>query len=269
MICCTSVCQPKTMTTYTFGVDCSVSLEYIDENDVIYAQYDGGKLSTWCDDMSFIGRGDEIMDEYELCVTPEYYEDPDCAVEVVYHETYGGKTIQTFTCYNKPASRYCGEAEEFLYITVKSLSSDKQNVRFKLKVEAVKVYDYNKTVGIIVGSVFGGLAVLSIIVGLVICAACRRKRSQGQVFNPVAGGAAPLMQQNQPVSGYPTQQSGGYPTQQSGGYPIQQSGGYPIQPVGNYPMHPATGVNQTQATAPPVDNMNVPPPSYSTAMASS
>lgn len=79
--------------TDTFGDDCSVSLEHVDEDTVIYAKYDGSidkGLNSWCNYMSFIGRDDGYMNEYEICVTPVTYEDPDCSMELQYSSDYSG-----------------------------------------------------------------------------------------------------------------------------------------------------------------------------------
>lgn len=66
-------------------------MEHVDEDKVIYAEYDGrNDLNSWCNYMSFIGRDDSYLNEYEICVTPVTYEDPYCSVELYYSSDYSG-----------------------------------------------------------------------------------------------------------------------------------------------------------------------------------
>lgn len=77
-----------------FGKDCSVSFAKVNEDRHLYVEYNGENVGWWCDDFSFNGKADEIMDEYEVCVKPLYFSDPDCAVQLEYTTTYGGVTLQ-------------------------------------------------------------------------------------------------------------------------------------------------------------------------------
>ena len=74
-----------------FGKDCSVTIEYVDEDKIFYAEYYGhSELPSYCNDMSFVGRDDGYLNEYEICVTPVTYEDPDCSMELRYSSDYSG-----------------------------------------------------------------------------------------------------------------------------------------------------------------------------------
>jgi hypothetical protein len=77
-----------------FGEDCGIFLKYIDENDWIYVEYNGKDVSFFCDDISFKGRGNDILDEYEVCVTPLSFYDPDCAVRLDYKDSTSSRILQ-------------------------------------------------------------------------------------------------------------------------------------------------------------------------------
>jgi hypothetical protein len=79
-----------------FGDDCSVFWKYLDEGDRIYVEYNGKDVSFFCDDYSFKGQGDDILDEYEVCVTPLNFTDPNCAVRLDYKDSYGGERLQVY-----------------------------------------------------------------------------------------------------------------------------------------------------------------------------
>lgn len=192
----------KTEEYYTFGENCLVSLEHVNEDKVVYAEYYGHDVASWCDYMSFIGRDDDYVNEYKVCVTPEIYEDPDCALELKYSTSILGSDLQTYTCTNIPTTKYCGGDDDYFYITLKTNQhKNYQNAKFKLKIEAELTYNYGQTVGIIVGAVFGGIILVTFVVGLIVCLACRGKRSPGQVMNPT--GNIQLQQTNFGAGAYP------------------------------------------------------------------
>ncbi|XP_052106438.1 uncharacterized protein LOC127738974 [Mytilus californianus] len=269
----------KSEKTYTFGKDCSVSIEHVDEDKSITVVYNGpDNLHSWCDYMSFIGRDDGYLNEYEICITPEVYDDPDCAVELTYREDYDGTPLKKYTCYDKPTTKYCGEQDAYMYIylTPKSPSnlqnvqvklkieavmtynlklkieakytcydkpttkycgeqdaymyiyltpkspSNLQNVQVKLKIEAVMTYNYYTTIGIIIGSVIGGILVISVVIGVILCITCRGRRSPGQVMNPGTGvrmGQYQSPNASQPAGNYAPPLTGSYPTQPTGSHP--------------------------------------------------
>ncbi|CAC5367512.1 unnamed protein product [Mytilus coruscus] len=222
--------------TYTFGKDCSVSLEHVNEDETFIAVYNGqNNLHSWCDYMSFSGRDDGYLNEYEICITPEFYEDPDCAVELTYREHYDGTPLKTYTCSDKPETKYCGEQDEYMYIYLSpKRPNNLQNVRIKLKIEAVMTYDYYKTIGIIIGCVIGGILLICIIIGVIICITCRGRRSPGQIMNPGTG--ITMAQYQSPNASYPSQPAGNYAPPLTGSYPTQPTGNYPTQPTESYPF---------------------------------
>ncbi|VDI09023.1 Hypothetical predicted protein [Mytilus galloprovincialis] len=243
----------KSEKTYTFGEDCAVTLKHIDEEKTITLLYNGrGDINSWCEDMSFIGRDDGYLNEYEICITPEVYEDPDCAVELTYRESYDGTPLKNYTCNDKPTTKYCGEQDEYMFIYLKHIKSrNKENVQVKLKVEAVLTYNYYATIGIIIGSVAGGILVICVVIGVILCITCRGRRSPGQVMNPGTGvGMGQFQSPNasQPAGNYAPPLTGSYPTQPTGSQPTQQTG------------------NGHTPSAPGFDGYtyNAPPPAYNT-----
>ncbi|XP_076084242.1 uncharacterized protein LOC143055003 isoform X1 [Mytilus galloprovincialis] len=254
LLTCLTAVLGKSEKTYTFGQDCSVSLKHINEDNSITIVYNGQHdLDSWCNYMSFVGRDDGYLNEYEICITPEVYEDPDCAVELSYRESYDGTPLEKYTCYDKPTTKYCGEQDEYMYIYLKSKSSrNRQNVQVKLTVEAVMTYNYYTTIGIIIGSVVGGILVICVVIGVILCIACKGKRSPGQVMNPGTGVRMGQFQSpnvSQPTGNYAPPLTGSYPTQPTGSQPTQQTGN------GHTPSAPGFAGY----------TYNAPPPAYNTA----
>ncbi|XP_063411185.1 uncharacterized protein LOC134694116 [Mytilus trossulus] len=250
---CLTAVFGKSEKTYTFGQDCSVSLKHINEDKSITIVYNGlHDIDSWCNYMSFVGRDDGYLNEYEICITPEVYEDPDCAVELSYRESYDGSSLETYTCFDKPTTKYCGEQDEYMYIYLQPESSrNLQNVQVKLTVEAVMTYNYYTTIGIIIGSVVGGILVICVVIGVILCIACKGKRSPGQVMNRGTGVRMGQFQSptaSQPAGNYAQPLTGSYPTQQTGSQPTQQTGN------GHTPSaHAFAGYTY-----------NAPPPAYNT-----
>ncbi|XP_056001712.1 uncharacterized protein LOC125656142 [Ostrea edulis] len=170
-----------------FGKDCTVFWKSLDENDQIYVGYNGRYILSFCDDYSFQGKGDGILDEYEVCITPVNFTDPDSAVRLDY-KTYGYKTLQNVTCTENYNKKYCGPQSETLYIDFeKRNKKDTSNAKFKLRITTNKVFDYGDVVGAIIGGVVGGIVLIALLTGLVCWCVCRRKLTQGQVLNPGKG----------------------------------------------------------------------------------
>lgn len=48
----------------------------------MYVEYNGKPVSFICDNYAFRGSGDDVFDEYSVCVTPLHFNDSNCAVEV-------------------------------------------------------------------------------------------------------------------------------------------------------------------------------------------
>ncbi|XP_061167926.1 uncharacterized protein LOC133176887 [Saccostrea echinata] len=219
--------------SYEFGDTCSVFLKELDESRQFYVEYHGKRVSTLCDDFSFEGRGDEIMDEYKVCVTPQYFNDPDCAIELVYTSSVFGKPLQSVTCSKNIHTKFCGKKEDYLYINFKK-RDDKStsSASFKLLVTAEKVFDYGTFVGAIVGGVIGGIILITILTGIFCWCVCRRKPNQGQVLGTTQNTSGQTTNQpGIPYATYSTQQSnntttlyptGNYSTQYSAGYSAQQ-----------------------------------------------
>lgn len=64
-----------------FGEDFTLLFKDVDENSKIYVEYNGKEVAFYCNYFKFRGKGDDILDEYSVCVTPLNYSDNDCAVE--------------------------------------------------------------------------------------------------------------------------------------------------------------------------------------------
>ncbi|XP_061167919.1 uncharacterized protein LOC133176880 [Saccostrea echinata] len=276
--------------TYEFGEDCSVSLEDVNENLEIYAEYHGKDVSSWCDYFSFNGRGRKILDEYEICVRPIYFRDPDCSLRLDYKSSYNGRTLQSVSCEKNSNTKYCGSQDEYLYIYFeKRNGKSTSKASFRLHITARKVFDYEENqkslVGAIVGGVVGGCFFVAVVTGICCWCACRRKPSQGQVLNPTQANAVPLV--NQPAYPYPSHNvqhtennTGTYPP---ANYAAQYTAynsqpqynpqpGYNTQPQYNtqaqynsqpqYDTQPQYQSSETSGWQEPEKQASAPPPSY-------
>ncbi|XP_048742684.2 uncharacterized protein LOC125656134 isoform X2 [Ostrea edulis] len=217
--------------TYEFGEKCSVFWKYLDENDRIYVDYNGKHVASYCNDYSFKGKGDEILDEYEVCITPVNFTDPDCAVRLDYKTSYAGSTLQSVTCTENNNKKYCGPQDETLFIFFKQRNKkDTSNAKFKLLITTKKVFDYGVFVGSIVGGVIGGIVLISMLTGLVCWCVCKRKPTQGQVLNPSQGNQTSVV--NQPLYSQAAYSQPAYP-QAAYSQPAYPQAAYSAQPAGN------------------------------------
>lgn len=80
-----------------FGEDCPFLSKDVDEDSAIYVEYNGKKVASNCDYFKFRGRGDDVLDEYSVCVTPVYFNDTKCAVEIDIKTSLPGVTKHVCT----------------------------------------------------------------------------------------------------------------------------------------------------------------------------
>jgi hypothetical protein len=70
----------------------------VNEERQVYVEYNGRSLGWRCDSFTFQREGVNRMDDYEMCVTPIYFKDPNCNVKLEYRTTYEGRVLQVCTC---------------------------------------------------------------------------------------------------------------------------------------------------------------------------
>lgn len=73
--------------TDEFGKDCHVTLEEVNEDRHIYVEYNGRRVSRSCTKFSFEAE----EEDYKICVNPQYFSDPQCAVKLEYTSSSGGQ----------------------------------------------------------------------------------------------------------------------------------------------------------------------------------
>ncbi|XP_052677558.1 uncharacterized protein LOC128158660 isoform X2 [Crassostrea angulata] len=246
-----------------FGENCSSYINDLDTDDEMYVEYKGKPVSFFCDNFKFRGSGDDIFDEYSVCVTPLYFNDSDCAVKLNFKTSYWGVTKLNITCTENKSARYCGAQKEMIYIEFKN-RNDKEThgAKFKLKITAKRDYDYNRPnssaipSGAIIGGLFGSFFLITVCSDIVCRCLGIRKPSQGRVrtCNPTEGN--PATANLYMVYDAETQQS--TMTTPSN---VTSPSGYPVT------LHPSQHV----AACPPIiDNkFSSPPPSYDSLMESS
>ncbi|XP_065937790.1 uncharacterized protein [Magallana gigas] len=216
-------------TTYEFGDDCSYFTKDIGENNKVFLEYNGQTVDSYCDYFKFRGSG-YILDEYSVCVTPLYFNDYDCAIEINIKTSIIGVTKHKIRCSENTIAQYCGPQDETLYIEFKNRNDgDTYGAKFKLKITAKKEYDFCWCV-------------------------CRRKSSQGRVLNPTQGFSATA----NPYVVYGTQ------TQQNMMATPSSISSPGVYPMTSYPPPQGAAYPQTND-----NNLSHPPPSYDALMASS
>ncbi|XP_065937787.1 uncharacterized protein [Magallana gigas] len=245
-------------TTYEFGDDCSYFTKDIGENNKVFLEYNGQTVDSYCDYFKFRGSG-YILDEYSVCVTPLYFNDYDCAIEINIKTSIIGVTKHKIRCSENTIAQYCGPQDETLYIEFKNRNDgDTYGAKFKLKITAKKEYDYNESheyvVGAIVGGVIGGFVLIVVCIAIVCWCVCRRKSSQGRVLNPTQGFSATA----NPYVVYGTQ------TQQNMMATPSSISSPGVYPMTSYPPPQGAAYPQTND-----NNLSHPPPSYDALMASS
>lgn len=240
--------------SYEFGEDCTAFSNYLDEESEMHVGYDGKQVDLFCDYFKFRGRGVDILDEYSVCVTPIYFNDNDCAVEINIKTSILGVTKHKITCTKNKSAKYCGPQDETLYIEFKNRdgrNTDRAN--FKLKITAKKEYDYGDhsgpVIGAIIGGVIGGLVLITVCIAIFCYCVCRRKPAQGRIFNPTVGYPATGNQ-------YVVYTAQTQPNTMAMPSNISTPGVYPMAP---YP--PPGGVANPQTTENKLANA---PPSYDT-----
>lgn len=131
----------------------------------------------------FSGRGDDILDEYKVCVEMVEYDINDCDVKLQFYFGYSSFPRNTYSC-NDYIPSTCAVVGERFGVKLSTFPYHSKpyysNSHLKLKVTAIKSYNYTESVGTIVGSVIGGIALLVIVVIITIIIICnRRKRNTG------------------------------------------------------------------------------------------
>ncbi|XP_048741458.2 uncharacterized protein LOC125655260 isoform X3 [Ostrea edulis] len=247
--------------TYEFGKDCHVTLEEVKEDRHIYVEYNGRRVSRSCTKFSFEAE----EEDYKICVNPQYFSDPQCAVKLEYTSSSGGQ-LQSVTCSENHDSEYCVSRNKYIYINFEQRNGrDTTAARFQLKLTAKKVSDKQDgaIVGAVLGGVIGGIVLISLLTGLVCWCVCRRKPTQGQVLNQSHANqaASVISPPAYPYSPYSTPLSGStaspYPT---------VAANYSSQYPGYTCTQPALHSSQTGSWQHTEKQASAPPPSYAEAI---
>nr|XP_022298130.1 uncharacterized protein LOC111107288 isoform X2 [Crassostrea virginica] len=184
---------------YEFGTDCEkYSTKYLDEFDKIYVEYTGKDVDILCDTFQFKGRGYNLFDDYEVCLTQVYFNDSMCAVTLNIKSSSFSSPDHTIMCNSNTDEKYCGSEGEVFTIQFRFTSILRSSAKFRFLITANKVSDSNSSsssvevfailfVGVIIGAI--------ILIAVVICfCVCRRRPTQGRTFPPVQG-TSPVLSQ--------------------------------------------------------------------------
>lgn len=179
--------------TYEFGEDCSSNTNDLYEDDELYVEYNGKTVGFFCDSFKFSGRGVRLSDEYSVCVTPLYFNDSECAVEINIKTSNTGVSEHKITCSENKNTQYCGPQDETLYIEFDDRFGRGTNkASFKLKITAKKEFKYtdkrisysSAAIGALILGVIGGTAIITVFAAVCCCCLCRWKPSRRRVFKP-------------------------------------------------------------------------------------
>lgn len=69
----------------------------MNENQQFYVMFGGGKARISCDYFVFRGRVDSTRNSYKICIIPQYFFDPSCAVSLKYASSANGNTLEVHT----------------------------------------------------------------------------------------------------------------------------------------------------------------------------
>lgn len=170
------VAASPTIYYFQIGKTCSLLPHQINEDSVFYVSFfNTSKPSQlWCSHIAFSGQGSNSNDKYQICTTPKLIRDPSCNWKLTLRNGLNGTIFKTFTCYERPMSKFCAKQGEHLYFVVEFQTKEKwTSPDFLFHVEATKTYDHVVTAAGICGGVFGVFVIIVIAVVL----KCRRMKS--------------------------------------------------------------------------------------------
>ncbi|XP_061167938.1 uncharacterized protein LOC133176896 [Saccostrea echinata] len=215
--------QAESYRNYTFGKDCFVSTKELSKDKPMTVYYRGSKnVGVFCNGMAF--ECNENSDSCNVCVTIKEFNDPDCVIILQFKESWTEATEHTITCRENNKKKYCRDSSVYILLNLISTKSPSR-ASFDLLITSEEEETDWAVVGGLIGGVFGGIILITVVVAVLLCIACKRRRSPGYVHNP--GNSVPMTNQSNPS--YP---STGYPQYTYGGYPTQSpTGSYPTQPT--------------------------------------
>jgi hypothetical protein len=101
-----------------YGKDCSVLSKTVNGNHQINVEYNGREIRTDCVGYSFIGRKKDSLNEYEVCVTPLNFSDPNCVIRLDYKSSDNGEILQVKQIdINQVCLKKCAQIIHYMYIT--------------------------------------------------------------------------------------------------------------------------------------------------------
>uniref|UniRef100_K1Q2B9 Uncharacterized protein n=1 Tax=Magallana gigas TaxID=29159 RepID=K1Q2B9_MAGGI len=158
-----------------FGRNCTSSSSEtyyhgdVNETRQFDVTYRGRALKYYCASIGFkgSGKGESLRDEYKVCVTPRFFNDPGCAVQLNFTDDVYAETLQTIDCLNNNVTKFCNGQDKYLYIDFEFLNeSELSRANFKLLVTAEKVYKYEESSDALVYGIVG--AVIGVIIIVII-----------------------------------------------------------------------------------------------------
>ncbi|XP_062578720.1 uncharacterized protein LOC134240672 [Saccostrea cucullata] len=238
---------------YNIGDDCPKS-EEVNENRQINLNYDGQRVSS-CSYMYFQGQGETLSDEYQVCVTPKWFRDYYCSVEIVFRSGYMGKKLKTFSCSSSySSSKFCADTGKLLYIDFTQVyGKSTTGVSFRFLITGKKI-DLSDIAWGVIGGVIGGILLVTLLTALFCWCVCKRKPTVGRVLTHT-GQVTTSSVITQPTYPYPT--SAAQPAGNITSYPAAN---YSTPYATDYGTQSSIQSSQTVEWQPPPKQASAPPP---------
>ncbi|XP_062578721.1 uncharacterized protein LOC134240673 [Saccostrea cucullata] len=164
---------------YIFGKDC-VNFEEVNEDRQIHLDYRGQTVSS-CPYMSFQEKGKQTSYEYQVCVSPTWFQDFFCSVEIVFKSGYNGKKLKSFTCSSSYSNlTFCADVGDPLYVNFDPQNGKStHSVSFRFLITASRLGFTDLVLGSI-GGAFAGILMLAFVVAFFCWCVCIRKLTTSQ-----------------------------------------------------------------------------------------
>lgn len=173
-------------TIYRLGTDCGTTSTITEKSNTqieFDGRYDGDKVTSGdlnyqqCDRIIFQTKNyDEPDARYNICISPIYFNDRECAVTLDFKNSLFASPLKSFDCQNRMDFKFCVPNGEKLYVFL-NLSEGKSFAltTFLFRVVAERTDKPTPVLAIVLG-VLGG--VLLVVIAAIIFIVYRRRNKQ-------------------------------------------------------------------------------------------
>lgn len=185
-ICSLQWISVDSQTIYRLGTDCGTTSTITEKSNTqieFDGRYDGDKVTSGdlnyqqCDRIIFQTKNyDEPDARYNICISPIYFNDRECAVTLDFKNSLFASPLKSFDCQNRMDFKFCVPNGEKLYVFL-NLSEGKSfaQTTFLFRVVAERTDKPTPVLAIVLG-VLGG--VLLVVIAAIIFIVYRRRNKQ-------------------------------------------------------------------------------------------